>query len=213
MKQYTSQGFMQFMYSQLTKQDLKSGELSVKNSVSVPFPFDKDEESVRNAALARKNILEAAACDPSVLEAREQAVDIQKVERSIQEAASVWAEAASELILLQMAKDLQAAAIKPTSTNCVWTDEPARASYEYVRKTISNNCFSATVYLVGWREYDSQAGEYVWTDSWNVKWMLSTHYNTSHTIIKNVEHKYSDLEEAKGYLQRRMDYLSKKYFY
>ena len=210
---YTSQGFMQLLNNHLTELDLMSGELSVKTSIEAPFLSADNKESEANTAILQKNILEAAACDTSVLEARKKVVDIHKVEQSIQETAKIWAEAAGELALLKMAKDLQMAAVKPVSTNCVWTDEPTTTSSELLRKTISNNVFSSTVSITGLTEYDPQADKNDWTLTWHAKWMLATNHNTIHTVIKKVHRRFTDLEKAKGYIQTQMDRLSKDYFY
>lgn len=213
MQMYTSQGFEHILYKNRTEIILKSRELSVQSSIRTPFSFTADEESERNLALLQKNILEAAACDASVLEAREKAIDVQKVERCIQEAARAWAEAAGEFELLRMAKDLQAAAVKPVSTNGVWIDEPLQEPYECLKKTISNNCFAATVSVVRRKKFDSQVGALAWSNVWYTRWTLSTNYNTIHEIIKDVDRKFTDLEEAKRYLQKQMNDLNKKYFY
>lgn len=215
MQLYTSHGFMQFLYTAITEADLKKGDLYIKDSLADPFSFGGEEEQ-RNAALLEKNIKEAIACDDSILEAREKAIDIQKVEQAITDAVKVWAEAAGEFALIRIAKYVRKAAERPAVLRTEWTDVPVVSSCEYLRKTIANYCFASTVSLVGDRVYDRNTGKYAWANIWRTSWNLVTNYNQpggKHDVIKFVERRFTDLDEAKNYLQGRMDYLSKKYFY
>lgn len=211
---YTSQGCIQNTAWDSFESEVRRGTLHLQSSVYPPLnPGVSDEEYGRNAKLLLKNVLEAATCDASVLEAMEKAIDMEGAEKLLEDALKAWAEAAGELTLLRMAKDVRMAAMKPASIRTVWTDIPSNSPREYSRKTISNNCFAATVLLTGERKYDGNIRDYVWANIWHARWELVPNYRNSCGVIQSIERRFTDLEEAKKYLQGRMNYLSKKYFY
>lgn len=215
MEDFTSQGFALCFYPYDKKSDAKRGLIELSAAISVPLEKGPADDR-RNFALLRSKIQEAAALDIEVLEALEERLDFQKVERATADALKLWAETVGEADLLRMAMDVKRAARKPDSTNNVWIEDKRDNENCYLSQSISNNCFAATVTISGERKNNDSAGELEWSGPWHVSWELGTNYcqpGLQDYIIKKENGTFHDLDDARLYVEVMIGYLTKKYFY
>lgn len=205
MEKFTKQGFRLYLHGSRPAgvPECSSDVLSVTAELMEPGPAFKEADTILRAG--RMNAMQSTTAE---LEKSIKALDAEfpEIAKDMDALYLRWAEAAGKRKILQEALDAKSVSYPKCSEN-QWVD--AEQSSFRLDKSISNHAFSACIKLDASTDYRNDNGPV-----WYVTYWVATNFNGNASIFKMVDRKrFTNEASARKYIDGRIEYLEKKYFY